>query len=147
MSVTSPTATAALPLRRGSRLRGDGIHGVVWFATAALVVVPLLPLVYASVRSRPLYESGGSFTLQGYRTLLSDPAFWTAVRNTVEFAGTVTVISITVGGALAVLCERTDLPGRGVFGGIAIVPLLLPPLGLILGWNTLYGDGGYLTGF
>jgi iron(III) transport system permease protein len=138
---------AALSMRRGERLRGDGIQGLVWFVTAVLVVVPLLPLIYASVRSRPLYESGGAFTLQGYRTLLSDPAFWTAALNTVEFAATVTAISITVGGALAVLCERTDLPGRGVLGWIAILPLLLPPLGLILGWTTLYGDGGYLTSF
>jgi iron(III) transport system permease protein len=137
----------ALPARRGERLRREGIQGLVWFVTTVLVVVPLLPLIYASVRSRPLYEPGGAFTLQGYRTLLSDPAFWTAALNTVEFAGTVTAISITVGGALAVLCERTDLPGRNLLLWTAILPILLPPLGLILGWTTLYGDGGYLTSF
>jgi iron(III) transport system permease protein len=138
---------AALPARRGERLGGEPIQSLVWLVTAALVVVPLLPLAYASVRSRPLYESGGTFTLQGYRALLSDPAFWTAVLNTVEFAATVTVISVAVGGGLAVLCERTDLPGRSVLRWVAITPLLLPPLGLIMGWTTLYGDGGYLTGF
>jgi iron(III) transport system permease protein len=111
------------------------------------VLVPLLPLVYASVRSRPLYAAGGSFTLHGYRVLVSDPAFWTAVLNTVEFAATATAISVAVGGALAVLCERTDLPGAKLLSALAIAPLLLPPLGLIIGWTTLYGDGGYLTSF
>jgi iron(III) transport system permease protein len=144
---SSGATVAALSVRRRERLRGDGIQGLVWFLTAAVVVVPLLPLIYASVRSRPLYEAGGSFTLQGYRALLSDPAFWTAVLNTVEFAVTVTAISVTVGGALAVLSERTDLPGRRVLGWMAILPILLPPLGLIMGWTTLYGDGGYLTNF
>src|ERR1700730_545597 len=130
---TSPATTmAALPVRRGERLRGEGIQGLVWFVTAGLLVVPLLPLLYASVRSRPLYLPGGSFTLEGYRALLSDPAFWTAALNTVEFAATVTAISLAVGGGLAVLCERTDLPGRSVLGGAAILPILLPPLGVIL---------------
>ena len=85
VSPSPPPAMAALPLRRGGRLRREPIQSLVWLVTAVLVVVPLLPLAYASVRSRPLYESGGSFTLRGYRTLLSDPAFWTAVLNTVEF--------------------------------------------------------------
>jgi iron(III) transport system permease protein len=120
---------------------------LVWLAVTALVVVPLLPLIYASVRSRPLYESGGSFTLHGYSSLLSDPAFWTAALNTLEFAGTVTALGLLAGGGLAVLCERTDLPCRRVLGPVGMLPLLLPPLGLILGWTALYGDGGWFTSF
>jgi iron(III) transport system permease protein len=118
----------------------------VWLVTAGIITLPLLPLVYASVRSRPLYEAGGTFTLQGYHDLLSDPAFWRAAKNTVEFATTVTTISVVWGAALAVLIERTDLPARKLLGNLALLPILLPPLGLIMGWTTLYGDGGYLTG-
>jgi iron(III) transport system permease protein len=142
-----PAVTSALPARSGERLTDRVIQGSVWLLTVGLVVVPLLPLVPASVRSRPLYESGGSFTFAGYRTLLADPAFWRAARNTVEFAGTVTLIAVVVGAGLAILCERTDLPGRRVLARVALAPLFLPPLGLILGWTTLYGDGGYLTHF
>jgi iron(III) transport system permease protein len=119
----------------------------VWLAVTLLVVVPLLPLIYASVRSRPLYESGGSFTVQGYSSLLSDPAFWKAALNTLEFAVTVTVLGLVTGGGLAVLCERTDLRFRRALGPIGMLPLLLPPLGLILGWIALYGDGGWFTSF
>jgi iron(III) transport system permease protein len=119
----------------------------VWLVLVGLIVVPLLPLVLASVRSRPLYEAGGAFTLHGYRTLLGDPAFWRAALNTLKFAVTVTAIGVVVGGGLAVLCERTDLPGRRVLSRLALLPLFLPPLGLILGWTTLYGDGGQFTSF
>ena len=142
---TAPAGAGALPAPRGARRRGTALQTAVWVATAGLVVVPLLPLVYASFRSRPLYEAGGALTLQGYRDLLSDPAFWRAVRSTLEFAVTCTAISVGWGTALAVLVERTDLFGRKVLGGLALLPLLLPPLGLIMGWTTLYGDGGYLT--
>ncbi|HUE25278.1 MAG TPA: iron ABC transporter permease [Solirubrobacteraceae bacterium] len=149
-TVVSPSPASAPPaaIPAGwARRRGDGLQSLIWVVTAGLIVVPLLPLVYASFRSRPLYEPGGVFTLDGYRTLLSDHAFWSAVLSTVEFAATVTVISVAVGGGLAVLCERTDLPGRKAITWLAILPILLPPLGLIMGWSTLYGDGGYLTSF
>jgi iron(III) transport system permease protein len=141
-----PHQRSVLPAPRGARWRGAGLQGAVWLVTAGLITLPLLPLVYASVRSRPLYEAGGTFSLQGYRDLLSDPAFWRAAKNTVEFAATVTTISVAWGAALAVLIERTDLPARKLLGHLALLPILLPPLGLIMGWTTLYGDGGYLTG-
>jgi iron(III) transport system permease protein len=142
-----PRIGSALPAPRGGRAAGAAIRTGVWLLTVGLVVVPLLPLVIASVRSRPIYESGGAFTFAGYRTLLSDPGFWRAALNTLEFAGTVTVIAVTLGGGLAVLCERTNLPGRTVLGWVAVLPIFLPPLGVIMGWTTLYGDGGYLTHF
>ena len=44
---------------------------------------PFFPLVYSSLRSKPIYLPGGTFTLGAYRTLFADPLFWTAVRNTV----------------------------------------------------------------
>lgn len=141
------TSPAALPSRWGGRRSEQSVQGVVWIAVVLLVVVPLLPLVYASVRSRPLYEAGGTFTLEGYRSLFADPAFWTAALNTLEFAVTVTVLGLVVGGGLAILCERTDLPGRRILSAVGVLPLLLPPLGLILGWNALYGAGGWFTGF
>jgi iron(III) transport system permease protein len=142
-----PSMVRALPARRWGRVTDGAIQGGLWLVLVCLIVVPLLPLVLASVRSRPLYEAGGTFTLDGYSTLLGDPAFWRAALNTLEFAVTVTVISVVVGGGLAVLCERTDLPGRRVLSRLALLPIFLPPLGLILGWISLYGDGGYFTSF
>jgi iron(III) transport system permease protein len=142
-----PSLVRALPARRWGRVTDGAIQGGVWLVLVCLIVVPLLPLVLASVRSRPLYEAGGTFTLDGYRTVLGDQAFWRAALNTLEFAVTVTVISVGVGGGLAVLCERTDLPGRRVLSRLALLPIFLPPLGLILGWISLYGDGGYFTSF
>src|SRR5882724_2389983 len=60
LSSSATTTGPALSVRRGERLRSEGIQALVWFVTAVLVVVPLLPLIYASVRSRPLYAPGGS---------------------------------------------------------------------------------------
>ena len=51
-----------------------------------LPLAPVVPLVYASVQSAPIYQPGHYFTLAAYRQLFTDPAFWAAARNTAEFA-------------------------------------------------------------
>ena len=111
------------------------------------VLIPIVPLFYASIRDRPVYEAGGVFTLAPYRQLFADPAFWRAVRNTLEFAGISTVFAVGIGAATALVCARTDILGRRAWSRLLLAPLLLPPLGVILGWNALYGPGGYATSF
>jgi len=142
----SPEVTATVPARPRARwLPASAGQTLVWFAVVALVVGPLFPLVYSSLRSKPIYLPGGTFTLQAYRTLFADPLFWRAVRNTVSFAVATTVLAVACGTALAILCGRTNLPGRKAYGRLLIAPILIPPLGLIVGWLAIYGQGGYLT--
>jgi iron(III) transport system permease protein len=124
-----------------------GLQAAIWALVLVAVLAPVLPLVYASVQSKPIYASGRVFTLAAYRQLFTDPAFWTAAANTLEFAAITTVCSVLLGGGFAVLCSRTDVFGRRVYSRLFIAPILLPPLGVILGWNALYGPGGYAHDF
>jgi iron(III) transport system permease protein len=139
-------------LRRGDWPRRSGlgetpVQALVWVLVLACVLAPVLPLLYASVQSKPIYDSGRTFTLSGYAQLFSDPAFWAAARNTAEFAAITTVCSVVLGSVFAVLCTRSDVFGRRVCTRLFAVPVLLPPLGVILGWNALYGPGGYARSF
>jgi iron(III) transport system permease protein len=138
------SAHYAEPARRRALPAGLG-QAAVWLLVIVLVASPFYPLLYTSFRSKPIYLPGGVFTLDGYRTLFADPAFWTAVRNTAEFATATTALSVAGGTALAVLCTRTNLPWRRGFGVAVIAPIVVPPLGLIVGWLAVYGQGGYLT--
>lgn len=110
-----------------------------------MTVLPVLPLLYASFRDLPLYLPGGHFSIQGYRTLFADPLFWAAVRNTVGFAVIATAIAVGGGACCAIACSRTNLPGRRAFTAAIVAPIMLPPLGLLLGWVSMYGDFGYVT--
>jgi len=152
----APGAVATLspasypPAERGRVRRlvpESGVHGVIWALVAVCVLAPVVPLVYASVQSKPIYSPGRVFTLAAYRQLFADPAFRTAALNTLEFAGLTTVCSVVLGGSFAVLCSRSDVLGRRLYSRLFIAPILLPPLGLILGWNALYGPGGYAHDF
>jgi iron(III) transport system permease protein len=110
-----------------------------------LIVGPFIPMLYASVRDRPLYESGGVLTLDPYRQLFSDGEFWHAWGNTLQYAAMTTVMAVIGGAGVAILVSRTDLVFRRVFGRLILLPILLPPLGLVLGWIVVWGPGGYLT--
>jgi iron(III) transport system permease protein len=124
-----------------------GLQAAIWALVLACVLAPVLPLVYASVQSKPIYASGRVFTLAAYSQLFTDPAFWTAAANTLEFAAITTASSVVLGASFAVLCSRTDVLGRRVYSRLLIAPIVLPPLGVILGWNALYGPGGYAHDF
>jgi iron(III) transport system permease protein len=120
-------------------------QGLVWVTVVGLVIAPLAPIAYSSLQSKPFYLPGSVFTFDAYRTLFADPAYWKAVRNSVEFATLLTGIAVPVGTIFAILCHRTDLPLASWFSRLLLAPIVIPPLGLIVGWFVLYGDGGYLT--
>ena len=145
------TISASLAASRGTRIRRllpeTGLQAAISGVVLVAVLAPIVPLVYASVQSAPIYQPGRYFTLAAYRQLFTDPAFWAAARNTAEFAAITTAGAVVLGGGFAIVCGRTDVLGRRWYPGLLIAPLVLPPLGLILGWNALYGPGGYAHDF
>src|SRR3954447_9453523 len=144
--MTTTTYEATVPSRRGRSLPTAGaLQWLTWVVAVGLILGPFVPLLYASIRDRPLYEAGGLFTLRAYGQLAHDPAFWRAALHTLEYAALTTALSVAAGAAVAILVSRTDLPGGRYFGWLTLLPLLLPSLGIVLGWIVVWGPGGYLS--
>jgi iron(III) transport system permease protein len=137
----------SIPEPRRELLPAGVAQAGIWLFVVLCVIGPFLPLLLASVRDRPLYEAGGVLTLRSYQQLFSDAAFWRATANTLEFAAMGTLFAVVGGASLAVLCSRTDMPGRRTFSRIVLVPIALPGLALILAWTITWGPGGYLSNF
>jgi iron(III) transport system permease protein len=135
----------SLPRPRPALVPAGALQLLTWALVVVGVVGPFLPLLYASFRDRPLYEHGGAFSTTGYRQVLGDSAFWHAALNTLQYAVYTTALAVLGGAAVAILVARTDLPARGVLGKLILLPLLLPSLGIVLGWIVVWGPGGYLT--
>jgi iron(III) transport system permease protein len=138
-------APAPRARRRFGRHRSVVVQYAVWIVTVVLVVGPLVPVVWASLWTTPLYDDGGSFTLQNYGDLLTDTAWWAAVRNTVIFAALTTTASIVIGTTMAVLLNRVALPGGRLLRTLIVAPVVLPGLPLMLGWIAMYSKAGYVT--
>jgi iron(III) transport system permease protein len=141
---SSPSHERQLPRPRPSLVPAGALQLLTWALVVTAVIGPFVPLVYASLRDRPLYEDGGTFSIQGYRDVLGDQAFWHAAFNTLQYAVETTALAVLAGAAIAILVARTDMPGRKLLGRLILLPLLLPALGIVLGWIVVWGPGGYL---
>ncbi|MBA2475400.1 MAG: iron ABC transporter permease [Actinobacteria bacterium] len=143
--MSAATYERTFPRPRRSLVPAWALQWWTWLLVVALIVGPYIPLVYASLRDRPLYEAGGVFTLDPYRQLFGDSVFWHAWLNTLGFAALSTVLAVAGGAVVAILCSRADLAGRKLFSRLILLPILLPSLGMVLGWIVVWGPGGYLT--
>ncbi|WP_226576043.1 ABC transporter permease [Acuticoccus sediminis] len=144
-------ATDALPASAAARTvrvdRGTAIQVFVAVTTLALVLFPILPVLYQAVLDKPLYDAGASLSLTNFTRLFDTPQFGDIVVNTAYFAVLTTVIAQGIGVVTAVLVGRTDLPGRAFFGEMLLWPLFLSHLVIAFGWFTMYGPSGYVTLF
>lgn len=112
---------------------------------ALLVLAPIIPTLIQAVVDRPLYESGGLFTLQGYVRLFTQAAFGTVVLNTFIFAALTTIFSLLIAIPVAIVITRTRLPGSRFFAFTMQWPFFISSLLLGFGWMIMYGPSGFVS--
>lgn len=133
---------------------------------AYLVVVPLFMMVQETFIVHPLerFQIPGSkvndFTLaHWYRFFISESAytfFYRPLVNTLIISFGLSFLALLIGGAMAWLVVRTDMPLKETISNWAVVPYILPSWTLALAWISLFkndrigGEKGIvsaLTGF
>ena len=102
------------------------------------MIVPLGLTLYFSVLHYNLLDPGNeSFIgLVNYEYFLTDPAFFTALFNTLKLVGGVLLISI-VGGVLLALLLDQPFWGRGIVRLMVIAPFFVMPTVSALIWKNL----------
>lgn len=119
------------------------------FALPYLVVAilflfgPLLIALYMSLHDWNALEPAQSqfVGLENYRTLLSDPDFWEALRNTVYFV-VLTVPPIVVGALLLALGVNRDVKGQWLLRTIFFSPYVLTVAVIGLLWTDIFSASG-----
>lgn len=108
---------------------GLGAYAVVLFVFLylPLAVIGLFSFVDNQVASLPL----GEFTFDRYTSVLSNDEVISALRNSLVVGFGAVVIAVTVGVPGALLVDRHDFPGKGLFRKFVLLPLILP--GVITG--------------
>src|SRR3954452_24995306 len=87
----------------------------------ALIVLPMSWLVYFS------FTDKGSFTLNNFVKLVTDPTFIDPLVTTVILATSSSVICCVIAAPMGWLVARTDMPLRGTIGALVTVSLFTPP--------------------
>jgi trehalose/maltose transport system permease protein len=112
-------------------------------AVLALLLVagwPLLRTVEFSFTDAQLGQSQFKFIgLANYVAVLSDPAWWRSVVNTLVFAGSSVAIE-TVLGTIFALVMNARIPGRGLVRAAVLVPWAIPTVVSAQIWNWMLND-------
>src|SRR5712691_6624910 len=124
---------------------------MTWFrlpTVMILVLVVLLPfgiIVYQSFLDEPLYDPAARLSLSSYQFILGEPDFARAFVTTLALAAGMTAIAVPMGGALAFLVVRTDLPGKSFVEVALLVPIVLSPIVIAFGYVVAVGPVGFLS--
>jgi iron(III) transport system permease protein len=112
-------------------------------AGAWLVVALLLPL--GTLLSRSVRNAAGDFIgLANYLQYFATPALVISIQNSLFVASLSTVICLTLAFPYAYALTKSCMPGKGVFKGIAMIPLLAPSLLAAISVRYLFGNQGLL---
>ena len=141
------TATAASPAAaRGGAPRWSAIsRWLVMGVLATLVLAPLSLVVYQSLLDQPFFMADKSMGLAAYRFVFTDPDFWSALGNSLVIAAGMALIAIPLGGVLAFLMARTDLPGRRWLEPLLLTPVFVSPMVLAFGYVVAAGPVGFYS--
>jgi iron(III) transport system permease protein len=105
--------------------------GIVGFLT----VCPVVMLALGSVSEG--LTAFGDFTLDKYTEAYTDPALFGVIVNTIVFVLGSSVLATVLALFLAYLNTRTDIPFKGLFTVLSIVPMMIPHLLFSVSWALL----------
>src|SRR5215468_10888302 len=117
------------------------------------MIVPLLMTIYFSLIRYNLMQPGADefIGLANYEFFVTDPSFTTSVINTLLLIGSVILITVVGGVALALLVND-PFPGRGIVRMLLISPFFIMPTVNALMWkhmmmNPIYGVFAQIAAF
>lgn len=116
----------------------------------ALLVIPVCMVIGYSLFDNVIAKAEPSFVgLKNYVTVLADPAFHTAVSNTLFFV-IASIIGHMVIGMIFALILNTDYLGaraRGIFRGLYALPWMFTASVIAILWRMLLDPNGVLNYF
>ncbi len=148
---TAEAVSAGKDRRRAVRLRRLEPYGYLGPVIALMAVLMILPIAvvirYSLLDNVIMTPTSVVVGLRNYVTVLSDPVFHTASRNTAVFTGVSVIAHLVIGLAFAMLLN-TNLLGRWtktIFRTIFVMPWLLTVAIIAILWRLLLDPNGVVN--
>ena len=142
-SASAEAAVAPVPAPGKRRRSRRDVNTTPLLAPSVIIlfmwmIVPLALTLWFSFQRYNLVTPTitGFAGLENYTYLLTDPALWTAMINTLLLVGWVLVITVVLGTLLAVLFDQ-EFVGQGVARLFAIAPFFVMPTVSALIWKNM----------
>lgn len=104
-----------------------------------LVCVLLISIVF------PLFNLLLNINVLDISTIFSSPQFWPMIKNSLIATFCATIISVTLGFALAWCVNRSNVTFPAVFSILFTLPMLIPSISHGMGLVLLFGSNGVFT--
>jgi iron(III) transport system permease protein len=113
-----------------------------------MVLVPIIIMIKETFTVHPMEQfqipgtKTGDLTLNHWWKIftseLSPNLFYKPLLNTLIISTCLALLSLTIGGILAWLVVRTDLPFKKLISNMAMIPYIMPSWAMSLAWITLF---------
>src|SRR3989440_7731372 len=113
--------------------------------TALAVFLRLGLIFYQSVLNAPFFMPNKTVGAGAFEFIFADSDFWDSFRNSLIIATGMAVIAVPLGGVLAFLMVRTDLPGRQWIEPLLLIPIFVSPMVLAFGYVVAAGPVGFYS--
>jgi len=121
---------------------------IMLFLMFYMIIIPLYRMIATTVTwqprdvvSVPGAEVGG-LTLYHYTRMLTGALskiyMYTPLRHSLTIATGATILSLLIGGLLAWLVVRTNMPGRKLVNQLALIPYIMPSWTLAQAWLVFF---------
>jgi len=139
-SMMAKSGHAAVAKRPGvfGKIVCVGLFGGITF----LALLPHLAVILISFSSdwyAGILPTG--WTLENYELALGHPLTLSAIRNSLFYSSTATVLNVILGVAIAFVVVRSKLPGRSLLDSAAMLPLAVPGIVIAFGYLAMTQQG------
>jgi iron(III) transport system permease protein len=114
----------------------------VVLVTGLAILTPLGLIFYQSLLDAPFFQGSAKLSLAAFRFVFADADFHRAFGSTLIVALGMTAVAVPLGGLLAFLVVRTDLPGRRWLEPMLLIPIFLSPVVIAFGYVVAIGPVG-----
>ncbi|WP_292053548.1 MULTISPECIES: ABC transporter permease [unclassified Brevundimonas] len=114
-------------------------------AAIFVILAPIGLVVWQSFLNGPFFARNVHFTLDAFRFVFSDPAFFKALGNSALISAGMTLIAVPIGGLLGLLLVRTDLPGVRWLEPLMLAPMFVSSIVLAFGFVMAFGPVGFIS--
>jgi iron(III) transport system permease protein len=146
VSARAPAA-AEIP-DRVVRHRLSGEDAIRWALVAVFTAVLFLFLLYplGQVLWRSLLDNGGHFIgVANYIRYFSTPAIAASITNSFFVSAAAMVLTVALAFGYAYALTRTQMPAKGLFRVVAMLPLFAPSLVQAFALIYVFGNNGIIT--
>jgi N,N'-diacetylchitobiose transport system permease protein len=145
MTVAEVT-TGATRMRTARRPRASVLPYVLLVPATVLLAVmlgyPLVRLVTLSLQEYGLPQVFGRpapwVGLDNFRTILTESYFWTVLWRTIGFCAVNVVLTMVLGGLIALLLEALGKPMRLIVSASLIIAWSIPPVTATVVWQWIF---------